>query len=497
MKIRRRIPLSLIAMLVIPMMANGAILTEGEDVKTTSEPQRFIVKLDSDSPDSGGTVVDLSNVMFSTADGMVVDGDHPNMFVKALVLGDGPNNIESGGPWLGVKFGPVPKPLASHLQLESGKGQMVLNVLEGSPADLAGFQQYDVITAIDNQEATTDIGAFLDQIRAFEPNDISNFDLIRAGRATTATVTIGTRPDDVAASNYKYEDDMAHVAQGNVFRRGGIVRKDDDGKWVFGGTLSDDDGFKWSSNLHLDDAHFNAILKDVPFGLQRDITVQSINGESVQIETGDDGRITVTRETKNGDDTTETTATYTDEAEFEQVDPDTYEMYKSRHGDLHSFMWKSAGNGLPHRMLLDGNHADFDFDVDLMVDGLDGLDEQISVMLKRIGAADDITADVQLRIDDAMKRADDLGKHMKIFTTKTIKQGAGQGAQTSIVVVENGKATTVNIGSDGAVTLTTRDGDDEVVETFDSIDSLKESRPELAGKLNGVFMIKSPKAADK
>ena len=34
-------------------------------------------------------------------------------------------NVEPGGPWLGVQFGPVPKPLAVHLGLDGEVGQMV------------------------------------------------------------------------------------------------------------------------------------------------------------------------------------------------------------------------------------------------------------------------------------------------------------------------------------------------------------------------------------
>src|SRR5258707_12445768 len=57
-------------------------------------------------------------------------------------------NIEPGGPWLGIQFGPVSKATVSQLHLSSG--QMVINIHENSPADQAGLQQYDVITAIDS-----------------------------------------------------------------------------------------------------------------------------------------------------------------------------------------------------------------------------------------------------------------------------------------------------------------------------------------------------------
>jgi len=62
------------------------------------------------------------------------DGLHAVLVAAPLHEVAEAQNIEAGGPWLGIQFGPVPKPLAAHLGIDPGEGQMVLNVVEGSPS---------------------------------------------------------------------------------------------------------------------------------------------------------------------------------------------------------------------------------------------------------------------------------------------------------------------------------------------------------------------------
>ncbi|MCB9853600.1 MAG: PDZ domain-containing protein [Phycisphaerales bacterium] len=506
MNIRRKIPLLLAALFAIPMTASAAIRQADTPPADDAAQQRVIIKLNADSPEDGIPVewTGDGDVRIERMDVDEGPDGQRKIVVVAKTVDGAASNIESGGPWLGVQFGPVPKPLASHLRLDEGKGQMVLNVLEGSPADLAGFRQYDVITAIDGVESPADMGNFLDQIRQLEPNDITTFSLIRGGAATITTVTIGTRPDDLSANKYKYEDDTAHVAHGNVFRRGGIMRKDGQGNWVFDKLGDGATGFNWSGSLDiddLDDAHFNAILKDVPFGLQRDVTVQSINGESVRIETDDDGSITVTKETKDGDNTTESTATYANEAEFEKADPDTFAKYHDRAAGIQSLRLSPAGvsamPGGPHMFFLDKDVAGMGMGGAMFnLDELDGLDQQVEVMLDKLGTSGEFNIRIKDRIDDAMQRADDLGKRMGVFSTRIVTSDDAK-SQMQAIVIENGKQTILKVGDDGKISLTIREGDDETVEAYDNIEQLKTARPELATRFDGLLRNLAPKTQDK
>lgn len=477
MKIRKHIPLLLAGFFAVPIIAAGAIMRAEPqpDANNANQDKKVIIKLDAKSTKDGIPVDITSNADVRVRNVDVQDDQNGQrrITVVADAVGAPAHNIESGGPWLGVQFGPVPKALASHLQLEDGEGQMVLNVLEGSPADAAGFEKYDVITAIDGAKSSSDMGAFLDQIREFEPNDVATFSLIRGGSPTSATVTIGTRPDDMSAYNYKYPDDTAHVAHGNVFRRGGIMQKDNSGNWVFK-DLGGPNGFNWNGALDLDDAHLNALLKNVPFGLQRDVTVQSMNGESVRIETDDDGKITVTKESTNGKDKTKSTATYNNEAEFERADPDAYAKYKSQSQNvlLHPM-------DMPHMLFLDKNDPN---GMGLGADDLGNIQKRIEVLLDRVAPGGDLDATVRSKVGTAIRKMDKNGESMT----------------ADAIIVQNGKQTIFQVDNEGKITLTIRDGDNETVEAYDNLDQLKVARPDLADEFGGLLKsLTASKAEEK
>src|ERR1043166_1642900 len=139
---------------------------------------------------------------------------------KTLLFKHGPN-IEPGGPWLGIQFGPVSK--ATSAQLHLGSGQLVINIHENSPADQAGLQQYDVITAIDGQNVSSNIDEFLGVVRAFKPGEVHNLGVVRGGQPLQITLTVGTRPEDVGAPKFRSDDE--DFSQGQVFNRGGMLQK--------------------------------------------------------------------------------------------------------------------------------------------------------------------------------------------------------------------------------------------------------------------------------
>src|SRR5690606_35025490 len=112
--------------------------------------------------------------------------------------------------------------------------------------------------------------------------------------------------------------------------------------------------------------HFNALLRPVPFGMQRNVTVQSINGKEVRIERSEDGTITVTKTERNGEDAETSTATYADEDAFAAADPDTYESYKNnfpstfKFDNGYSMMFAPHLDGRQLRLKLNGGDVDFD-----------------------------------------------------------------------------------------------------------------------------------------
>ncbi len=389
-----------------------------------------------------------------------------NDFTEVRV--EGASNIEAGGPWLGIQFGPVSRPLAAQLQLEKNSGQMVLNVLKDSPADMAAFNQYDVITQIDGQPINSDLGAFLDIVRTFQPGETHTFTLLRGGKLIDVNLVVGTRPEDAAKREYIFEDDLGHVARGNVFKRGGIVMKDDDGNWTFN-KLGDGE-FEWNSLPGLQDGNFEALLERIPFEGHADTIFESAHGKSVRVEVGDNGQVTVTTTTTDADGNESTTTdTY-----------DSMEAYKAENPDQGVFMLRFDGaHGLQgnNMRFLPGNIGTFawtneDGNIDVNVE-LKELDERVKGLLEK---SDNMMKQIDINIET--DGTDPKTGEPRFHIIRRIDEGSGAPAMKDVRVFESKVMTSFKVAPDGSITLTTRDGDAELVQEFDNADQLKAAMPD-------------------
>ena len=101
--------------------------------------------------------------------------------------------------FLGVVSTELPAMLAEHLGLKDGEGIVVraLNPPDG-PAAKAGVAVHDVITRIGDQPVTS-AADFSKQVASRKAGDKIHLDLIHQGKAVGLDVTLGARPDDVAA----------------------------------------------------------------------------------------------------------------------------------------------------------------------------------------------------------------------------------------------------------------------------------------------------------
>lgn len=337
-------------------------------------------------------------------------------------------NIEPGGPWLGIQFGPVSKPLASHLKIEGEVGQMVLNVAEGSPADTAGLQQFDVITQIDGQQASADIGDFLERVRAFTPNETHTFSLLRGGQSQQVQITVGTRPDDFESLEYKYETPMEDLAHGKVFGRGGMLEKDDQGNWAFKGFNMKDlpDMFHAMPDVGDMDFQFNIPVPGPDGGDGQQVYVFKDKGETLKILRDADGKITVTRTDRKGGQQDTTTTTYENEEDLKARDADAYKSMK--HGPVMIGPRK-------FKFLHDGQN-----------------------------------------FQDALKHSEDAMKHYE----KAMEQlHAGKGG---LAFGFHKPSTSFETTPDGRIRVTIRKGEDELVENYDSAEALRTAKPNLYKK---------------
>ena len=386
------------------------------------------------------------------------DGLHAVLVAAPLHEVAEAQNIEAGGPWLGIQFGPVPKPLAAHLGIDPGEGQMVLNVVEGSPADEAGIQQYDVILKIDGNPTSADVADFLNVVRGFEPGQTHDFALIRQGNNTQVSVTVGKRPDSTEPPTYKYEAEIGPFSQGKVFQRGGVLQKGPGGTWNFEALdkLNDlPNIWKLMPKQGAGDMTF-AWKGDGRNGNGFQFTLQG--GTNLQIKRGEDGQITVTKtEEVNGNKKT-STSTYANEEEFKAADPEAFKAYKG------SFQFHVLG--------------------DLKFPGLHFGDKGALGGFLFKGDDGDMDVDIQRLMEESQKRLKDHHALLKKVP------GAYGDAAASALFFTHKPSVSFDVDPDGAIRVTIRQGEDELIENYDNAAQLEDARPELYEKYQNLKQAK-------
>lgn len=116
-------------------------------------------------------------------------------------LGEHPD--EEGVPYLGVRVtpGPIGMWVEREFPLDEGeelRGALITEIEEGGPAEEAGLQVHDVITAVDDEplEEPLKLGEI---IRAREPGEKVSLTVRRGDEELALSVTLGSAPDDDSA----------------------------------------------------------------------------------------------------------------------------------------------------------------------------------------------------------------------------------------------------------------------------------------------------------
>ena len=350
-------------------------------------------------------------------------------------------NIAAGGPWLGIQFGPVPKPLTIHLNLPDGVGQMILNVVKDSPADELGFEQYDVIVSFDGEDVSSDMEGFLDAVRAFEPGESHRVSYYQGGKRIDSDILVGTRPADFGG--YKYEHQPEAISRSRVFGRSGMIEKDDEGNWVFGGFDSEHMPKLWLDIPEMNELDLNLDFK-FP-GFERNVFIHRAGeGQSVRIKRDADGKITVSR-TESVDDGKETnTRTYENGEELEREDPEAYKLYKKGGGAV---IWNWGGN--------EKNPFSFKFDG------------------TQFGPGSEFQKEIQERIRESQRSVEELQKSWNV--PNNMKRGGFR-------IFNRRPETSFEINDNGSIRVTVRKDGQELVQNFKSERAMKRSNPELHEK---------------
>jgi S1-C subfamily serine protease len=96
-------------------------------------------------------------------------------------------------PYLGITYQPLTPAVAAQAGISQTQGVLVQDVVPGSPAEQAGLQPNDVITAVDNQplKEDSDLGKILS---THKPGDTVTLTVVRDGQTHNVQVKLGTLP---------------------------------------------------------------------------------------------------------------------------------------------------------------------------------------------------------------------------------------------------------------------------------------------------------------
>ncbi len=149
--------------------------------------------------DLSGKVVGMNSAIFSPSGGSVGIGFAiPASTIQEVVAQLREHGSVARG-WLGVQIQNLTPDMAASLGVPNAKGAIVAKVVAKSPAVTAGFQQGDVVIAMngkeieDNRDLTRKVGA----LRA---GDKANFTVLRNGKELKLTANIAKRDDVRLAS---------------------------------------------------------------------------------------------------------------------------------------------------------------------------------------------------------------------------------------------------------------------------------------------------------
>ena len=201
----------------------GIVSSLGRNIESSQQYTNFIQidapinRGNSGGPtfDLRGQVIGMNSMIFSPSGGSIGIG----FAIPASLIHDVVAQLKAHGHvtrgYLGVNIQSVTPEIASSLGLKDGKGAMVAEIVPGGPASKAGFEQGDIVTAIDGQ-AVDDATGLTTKVAAVPVGQTATFTVSRQGKPMQVKVTIGTRPDERVASNVPPKDGMMTPSSANA-----------------------------------------------------------------------------------------------------------------------------------------------------------------------------------------------------------------------------------------------------------------------------------------
>jgi serine protease Do len=149
--------------------------------------------------DLRGQVVGMNSMIFSPSGGSVGIG----FAIPASTIHEVVDQLKAHGHvargWLGVEIQSITPDIAASLGIKEAKGAIVASIVPGGPAQKAGFEQGDVVIAV-NGKAVDDNRDLTRRVAALSAGARAVFTVNRNGQVKTLSVEIAQRKDEQVAS---------------------------------------------------------------------------------------------------------------------------------------------------------------------------------------------------------------------------------------------------------------------------------------------------------
>jgi serine protease Do len=151
---------------------------------------------------SGGPLINMKGQVVGINTMIIAGGNGIGFAIPIRQAKDVIAQLRSSGEvtrgWLGVTIQDLKGDLAEYYGLKGKSGALVASVVPGDPADRAGIQPKDIITAVDGKKVTSsrDLTALAAGLGV---GDTARVTVLRDGRQKTLDVKVGKRPLTMAA----------------------------------------------------------------------------------------------------------------------------------------------------------------------------------------------------------------------------------------------------------------------------------------------------------
>lgn len=215
----------------------------------------------------GGEVVGVNTAIFSPSGGSVGIGFAiPSSIAKTVVkdlIDDG--SVERG--WLGIQIQPVTDEIAESLGLDEGKGALVAEPQDGSPAKAAGVKAGDVVIAVDGEkiESPKELARM---IGGFEPDKSVELTIWRDGKSEDVDVKLGTMPKAEQMASAEPDQDQQSESGSTLSDFGMTVTEAEDGNGLLvtdvdSGSDAEENGIQPGDVIHSVNSEQVSSAKDV------------------------------------------------------------------------------------------------------------------------------------------------------------------------------------------------------------------------------------------